>query len=42
MCIRDRPLDNLDHNEFQAVIDDMGMAISQHLPRLSLPPPAAN
>jgi hypothetical protein len=36
------PLDNLDHNEFQAVIDDMGMAISQHLPRLSLPPPAPN
>ncbi len=33
------PLDNLDHNEFQAVIDDIGMAISQHLPGMSLPAP---
>lgn len=28
------PLDNLDPNELQAVVDDMGMAVSQHLPRL--------
>ncbi len=31
------PLDNLDQNELQAVIDDMSMAVSQHLPGLSLP-----
>ena len=30
------PLDNLDQNELQAVIDDMAMAISQHLPELSV------
>jgi hypothetical protein len=28
------PLDNLDSNEMQAVLDDMGMAASQHIPRL--------
>lgn len=28
------PLDNLDPNELQAVIDDVGIAVSQHLPRL--------
>ncbi|MBL8604180.1 MAG: CesT family type III secretion system chaperone [Myxococcales bacterium] len=28
------PLDNLDQNELQAVVDDIGMAVSQHLPRL--------
>ena len=32
------PLENLDHNELQAVIDDMAMAVSQHLPELSSPP----
>ncbi|MBI5518008.1 MAG: YbjN domain-containing protein [Deltaproteobacteria bacterium] len=26
------PLDNLDANELQAVVDDIGMAASQHLP----------
>ena len=31
------PLDNLDQNELQAVIDDMSMAVSQHLPGISLP-----
>jgi hypothetical protein len=31
------PLDNLDSNELQAVIDDMSIAVSQHLPGLSLP-----
>ncbi|MEZ4410190.1 MAG: YbjN domain-containing protein [Polyangiales bacterium] len=31
------PLDNLDQNEFQAVVDDIGMAMSQHLPLLRLP-----
>lgn len=31
------PLDNLDQNELQAVIDDMSIAVSQHLPGLSLP-----
>lgn len=31
------PLANLDPNELQAVLDDMGMAVSQHLPRLSVP-----
>lgn len=30
------PLDNLDQNELQAVIDDMSMAVSQHLPELSV------
>lgn len=30
------PLDNLDHNELQAVIDDIGLAVSQHLPRLDI------
>jgi hypothetical protein len=29
------PLDDLDFSEFQAVIDDMGMAISKHYPALS-------
>jgi hypothetical protein len=29
------PLANLDPNEMQAVLDDMGLAVSQHLPRLS-------
>ncbi len=29
------PLENLDFSEFQAVIDDMGMAISKHYPVLS-------
>jgi hypothetical protein len=29
------PLENLDFSEFQAVIDDMGMAISRHHPALS-------
>jgi hypothetical protein len=29
------PLENLDFSEFQAVIDDMGMAISKHYPALS-------
>lgn len=29
------PLPNLDPNEMQAVLDDMGMAVSQHLPRLN-------
>lgn len=31
------PLDNLDQNEFQAVVDDIGLAMSQHLPLLQLP-----
>lgn len=31
------PLDNLDRNELQAVVDDMSLAVSQHLPGLSLP-----
>lgn len=30
------PLDNLDQNELQAVIDDMSMAVSQHLPELTV------
>ncbi len=30
------PLDNLDQNELQAVVEDMGLAASQHLPRLDL------
>jgi hypothetical protein len=30
------PLDNLDLNELQAVVEDMGLAASQHLPRLDL------
>lgn len=30
------PLDNLDLNELQAVVEDMGLAASQHLPRLHL------
>ena len=29
------PLENLDFSEFQAVIDDIGMAISKHYPTLS-------
>ena len=29
------PLANLDPNELQAVLDDMGMAVSQHLPQLA-------
>jgi len=29
------PLENLDYNEFQAVIDDVAMAISKHYPVLS-------
>jgi CesT_Tir_1 len=29
------PLANLDPNEMQAVLDDMGMAVSQHLPQLT-------
>jgi hypothetical protein len=29
------PLEDLDFSEFQAVIDDMGMAISKHYPALS-------
>jgi hypothetical protein len=29
------PLMNLDPNEMQAVLDDMGIAISQHLPELT-------
>jgi len=28
------PLQNLDANEMQAVLDDMGLAVSQHVPRL--------
>ncbi|MGD0837866.1 MAG: YbjN domain-containing protein [Polyangia bacterium] len=28
-------LENMDFNEFQAVIDDMGMAVSKHYPVLS-------
>jgi hypothetical protein len=28
-------LENLDFNEFQAVVDDMTMAVSKHLPALS-------
>jgi hypothetical protein len=28
------PLPNLDPNEMQAVLDDMSLAVSQHLPRL--------
>lgn len=30
------PLDNLDLNELQAVVDDIALAVSQHLPRLNL------
>ena len=30
------PLDNLDQNELQAVVDDIGLAISQHVPRLDI------
>jgi hypothetical protein len=29
------PLEELDFSEFQAVVDDMGMAISKHYPALS-------
>lgn len=29
------PLQNLDPNEMQAVLDDMGLAVSQHIPRLN-------
>ncbi len=29
------PLENLDANELQAVIDDIGLAVSQHVPRLA-------
>lgn len=29
------PLDNLDANEVQAVLDDIGLAVSQHVPRLA-------
>ena len=29
------PLANLDPNELQAVLDDIGMAVSQHLPQLT-------
>lgn len=29
------PLANLDPNELRAVLDDMGLAVSQHLPRLT-------
>ena len=29
------PMENLDFSEFQAVIDDMGLAISKHYPLLS-------
>jgi hypothetical protein len=28
------PLENLDYNEVQAVLDDFGLAMSKHLPRL--------
>lgn len=28
------PLANLDPNEMQAVLDDIGLAVSQHIPRL--------
>jgi hypothetical protein len=28
-------LENLDFNEFQAVVDDMAMAVSKHYPNLS-------
>jgi CesT_Tir_1 len=40
-------LENLDLNEFQAVVDDMSLAVSKHHPALarfasSSPPPAAN
>ena len=28
-------LENLDFNEFQATVDDMGMAVTKHYPRLS-------
>ena len=31
------PLDNLDQNELQAVVDDMGIAVSQHLPQIEVP-----
>lgn len=30
------PLDNLDQNELRAVVEDMGLAVSQHLPALNL------
>jgi hypothetical protein len=30
------PLDNLDLNELRAVVEDMGLAVSQHLPGLNL------
>ena len=33
------PLENLDANELQAVIDDIGLAISQHVPRLDVAKP---
>jgi hypothetical protein len=29
------PLEDLDFSEFQAVVDDMGMAVSKHYPALS-------
>lgn len=34
------PLPNLDPNEMQAVLDDISLAVSQHLPRLRAPAPA--
>lgn len=30
------PLDNLDQNELQAVVDDIGLAVSQHAPNLGI------
>jgi hypothetical protein len=30
------PLDNLDLNELRAVVDDIGLAVSQHIPHLNL------
>jgi hypothetical protein len=30
------PLENLDQNELRAVVEDMGLAVSQHLPGLHL------
>ena len=29
------PLQNLDANEMQAVLDDIGLAVSQHIPKLA-------
>jgi hypothetical protein len=34
-------LENLDYNEFSAVIDDFGLAVSKHYPTLSRFRPAA-